>query len=208
MSFPELTAFAEECASAETTLAAVEPDAWERPALGVWNVAQLTAHLIRGVTRVTEYLPLPVGDAPVVDRMGYWRFDYDGQAPAVAQRAIDEAAETDPATLPQRFAQGWRATVSAAEAHGTDHLLHTIMGPMHLGDYLSTRVLEIVVHHMDLRMALDLPPIATPAAARMTMEILEALLGEPRPRNLGRTRFILAATGRIQTDDPRFPVLH
>ena len=208
MPFPEQTAFAEECASTDQTLAAVESDAWERPALGVWNMAQLVAHLVRAATRVPEYLPLPVEDIPLVDRVGYWRFDADAQAPAVAQRAIDEAAAVDPATLPARFAAGWRATVDAAESHGPGHVLTTIMGPMRLDDYLATRVLEVVVHHMDVRMALDQPPIATPAAARLTMESLESLLGEPRPRNLGRTRFILAATGRTETDDPRFPVLH
>jgi len=65
----------------------------------------------------------------------------------------------------------------------------------------------VAVHHLDVRIALDLPPVATPAAARMTMAGLEALLGESRPRNMGRTRFLLAATGRQETEDPRFPVL-
>jgi hypothetical protein len=78
---------------------------------------------------------------------------------------------------------------------------------MRLGDYLATRVVELVVHHLDVRAALDLPPAPTPAAGRLTMEVLEGLLGTPRPRNLGRTRFILAATGRITVDDDRFPVL-
>jgi hypothetical protein len=39
------------------------------------------------------------------------------------------------------------------------------------------------------------------------MTLLEGLLGAPKPRNFGRARFIKAATGRITTDDPRFPVL-
>ncbi len=78
---------------------------------------------------------------------------------------------------------------------------------MRLDDYTATRVLELVVHHMDLRRALDLPPAPTPAAGLLTMRLLEGLLGSPRPHNLGRTRFILTATGRIPSDDPRFPVL-
>jgi uncharacterized protein (TIGR03083 family) len=208
MSFLELDAFAEECAGAEATLRGIRGEAWSRPALGVWNMAQLVAHLVRATTRVPEYLALPVEDVPLVDRVGYWRFDADAQAPAVAQRAIDEAAAVDQAVLPERFAEGWHTTIAAAELHGPGHVLTTIMGPMRLDEYLATRVLEVVVHHMDVRMALDQPPIATPAAARLTMESLELLLGEPRPRNLGRTRFILAATGRTDTDDPRFPVLH
>lgn len=207
MTFPELDAFGDECAAAHPTLADIPPDAWSRPALGSWNLAQLVAHLVRATTRVPEYLPLPVEGEATTDRVDYWRYDADAEAPAIAQRAVEQAAGIDPTTLPQRFGDGWRATVDACEAHGPDHVLTTIMGPMRLDEYLATRVLEIVVHHMDVRAALDLPPVATPAAARMTMDVLESLLGEPRPRNLGRTRFILAATGRIPTEDPRFPVL-
>lgn len=208
MSFPELDAFVEECGAIDDTFATIAADAWDRPALGSWTVAELAAHLVRGATRVTAYLPEPVTDTPPVDRVEYWRFDADAEAPAIAKRAVEEAAAAEPASLPGRFSIGWRASASAASDHGPDQLLPTFRGPMRLDEYLATRVLEMVVHHLDVRAALDLPPASTPAAARVAMAILEGLLGEPRPRNMGRTRFILAATGRIQTDDPRFPVLH
>ena len=208
MDFPELAAFTDECAAVDQMLAGVPDDAWERPALGEWNLAALTAHLVRAATRITEYLPLPVEGEPEVDRVGYWRYDTEGQASAIAKRAIDEAAAVDARELPGRFAAGWRATAAAVNDHGPDQVLHTIMGPMRLDEYLATRVVEITIHHIDVRVALDLPPVSTPAAGRLTMGILEHLLGEPRPRNMGRTRFLQAATGRIETDDPRFPVLH
>lgn len=208
MSFPELEAFVEECTAVDDTLAAITPEAWDRPALGTWNMAQLVAHLVRAPTRVTAYLPEPVPDEPVVDRVEYFRFDADAEAAGVAQRAVSEAAAVEASSLPGRFSVGWRASAAAAADHGPAQLLATFRGPMRLDEYLSTRVLECVVHHIDVRVALDLPPAATPAAARMTMEILEGLLGESRPRNMGRTRFIQAATGRLATDDPRFPVLH
>ena len=205
--FAEIEAFAEECAATEETLCGVAAETWGRPALGVWTVSQLSAHLVRAATRVTEYLPMPVEDTPLVDRVEYWRYDAEAEASGIAQRAIDEAADGDPTELPGRFAAGWRASAAAANDHGAEQVLTTFRGPMRLDDYVATRVLEITVHHLDLRTALDLPPVATPAAARLTMGILEQLLGEPRPRNMGRTRFIQAATGRIAVDDPRFPVL-
>ena len=208
MSFPELQAWVEECTAVDQTLAAIEPEAWGRPALGTWTLKQLVAHLVRGATRVTAYLPDPVPDGPLVDRVEYFRYDADAEAAGVAQRAIDEAAAMDEESLPGRFAVGWRATAAAAEDHGPAQTLNTFRGPMRLDEYLATRLLEIVVHHIDVRVALDQPPSSTPEAARMTMVLLEGLLGESRPRNMGRTRFILAATGRIETDDPRFPVLH
>lgn len=207
MVFAELGAFAEECTAVDQTLGQIGDDAWSRPALGDWTLAQLVTHMVRGVTRVTAYLPLPVDDRPHIDRVEYWRYDAEAEAPAIAHRAVDEAAGVDPAQLPGRFAVGWRASAAAADDHGPDQVIATIMGPMRLDEYVATRVLEMVVHHMDLRVALDLPPVPTPAAGRLTMAILEGLLGEPRPRAMGRTRFILAATGRTAVDDPRFPVL-
>ena len=205
MSWPELRAFDAECDLVTQTLAGVET--WEAPALGRWSVAELVAHMVRATTRVPAYLAEPVDGPPVVDRVSYFRYDAAGEAPAIAQRAVDEAAAVAPSELARRFSAGHAATLQAANEAGPDHVLFTIMGPMRLDEYVATRVLEVVVHHMDLRAALDLPPASDPAAARLVMQMLEGLLGGPRPRNLGRTRFIQVATGRLPSDDPRFPVL-
>ena len=205
--FAELDDFTAECRGVDATLALVDGDAWARQALGQWNVAQLVAHLVRAATRVPVYLPEPVSGPPAADRIAYWRYDAEAEAPAIAKRAIEAAAAADPPQLAAQFHSGWTATVEAAGKAGPDALLNTFAGPMRLDEYLDTRVLEVVVHHLDLRTALDQPPASDPAAARRTMAVLEQLLGEPRPRAMGRTRFILAATGRLPVDDPRFPVL-
>lgn len=207
MSFPEVDALAEECEAVDETLAAVPADAWGRPALGSWNVAELVAHLARGVGRVEAYLDVEPDGPPVKDRVSYWGYDADATSPGVAERAVREAHDVAPAELVGRFTEGWQRSVERAAELPPEHTIAAVFGPMRLDEYVATRVLEVVVHHLDLRAALDLPPVATPTAARMTMGILEALLGEPRPRNLGRTRFLLAATGRIDVGDPRFPVL-
>lgn len=211
MPFPELDAFRNECQAVDATLAAVASDAWTLPGLGEWSVHELVAHLVRSVNRIAVYLDATGdGDAaepPACDRVGYWRFDLVGEAPAIAARARDEAAGVDPATWPERFADGWRRSAERAAAAGPDAPIRTIRGVMRLDEYAATRVLETVVHHLDLRTALGLPPEPTPAAARLVVADLEALLGEPKPRALGRTRFIRVATGRLPSDDPRFPVL-
>lgn len=205
MTFAELAAFDAECRVVSSTLGGIRT--WDGPALGQWNVAQLVAHTVRATTRFPAYLLQPVSGPPVVDRIGYFRYDAAAEAPAIAQRAIDDAAAIDPAQLPAAFAAGHAATLAAARDAGPERVLFTVMGAMRADEYLATRVLEVVVHHMDLRAALDLPPASDPAAARLVMQILEGLLGGPRPRNLGRTRFIQVATGRLPSDDPRFPVL-
>lgn len=209
--FPELAAFRAECAAADATLAAVPADAWRLPALGEWSVSELVAHLVRGATRVPVYLDasseLPPDAVPACDRVSYWRQDMEAVAPAVAARARAEAEGVDPLTWPARFADGWRATAERAAATGPAALVDALRGPMRLDEYLATRVLEVVVHHLDLRTALGQPPAPTEDAARLVIADLEGLLGEPKPRALGRTRFLRVATGRLPSDDPRFPVL-
>lgn len=206
MAFSEFAAFAEECAAADQTLALVVAEDWDRVGLGEWTVAELVAHMVRGVTRIAE-LDLDSGKTPAFDRVSYFQYDARQVSPEVAERARRDARKVAPGSLPAAFASGWRASVDRAATLSPEHVIATIRGPMRLDEYTATRVVEIVVHHMDLRMALDQPPGATPAAGRLAMDVLEGLLGSPRPRNMGRTRFILTATGRIASTDRRFPVL-
>lgn len=204
----ELAAFEEAAGAVEETLDGMPDDAWQRQGLGAWSVAELVAHLVRAADRPAAYLDRdPGGTEPAADRISYWQFDLEAAAPAIAERARGDAADRTPADLVDAFRRGWRTSAERARALPADHLLTTLRGPMRLDEYLATRVVELVVHHMDLRAALDLPPVVPPTSGALTVEILEALLGSPRPRNFGRDRFIRAATGRLSVDDPRFPVL-
>ena len=208
-------AFGGECRQITETLRSVPADAWDRPALGQWNLHELVAHLFRAVTRVEAYLDQPVpahalpseGSPPMADRVTYFHMDLAGEAAAIAERARRDAPTVNRPTAAADFEREWRAADARVRTLPPDHVTNSLRGAMRLDEYLATRVLELVVHHMDVRAALDLPPQSDPAAARLTMAVLEGLLGGPRPRNLGRTRFILAATGRVEVDDPRFPVL-
>ena len=204
---PELDAFTAECQRAEATLAAIPPAAWDGPGLGSWTLAQLVGHLAGGVGRINDYLDQPVSGPVAVDRVEYFRYDAAAEAAGVAARGVQQASEIGTDRLAEEFGVRWRRSAQRAAELPADHVLPTFRGPMRLDEYVATRVVEVVVHHMDVRGALDLPADSDPGAARLTMAVLEGLLGAPRPRNMGRTRFILAATGRVDVDDPRFPVL-
>lgn len=203
----ELEAFQRECERIEATLRDVQPPDWSRPALGEWDLRHLTVHLLRGTGRIAAYLDQPVTGEVEKDRVSYFRYDVATVAPSVVERTRREAQDLPAETLAEAFAQTWRETVRRATGLPGDRVMASPLGVVHLQEYTATRVLEAVVHHMDVRRALDLPPDPDPDAADIVVEILEGLLGEPRPRNLGRDRFILAATGRIPHDDARFPVL-
>jgi uncharacterized protein (TIGR03083 family) len=204
---PELTAFEAECMAIDVTLADVPAEAWTRPALGSWNLAELVAHLIRGASRLTAYVDEPVeADEPAYDRFGYFRFDHAAAAPDVAARAVAAAREVDAETLPALFAEAWREDAALAAELPADRLIATIRGPLRVDEYLATRVLEVTIHHIDVRTALDLPAAPSPEGAKLTAELLEGLLDGPKPR-LGRLRFLLTATGRLPSDDERFPLI-
>lgn len=205
---PELAAFRAECAAVDATLAGVPGTAWARPGLGSWTVAELVAHLVRQVTRLSAYADEPVeGETPSLDRFGYYRYDHAAMAAGVAARAVEAAREVDAETLPALFTESWQDEAELAADLPAERLVATIRGAMRADEYLATRVLEATIHHLDLRAALDLPPAPTPEAGALTMALLEGMLDGPRPRNLGRVRFLLTATGRIPSDDPRFPLV-
>jgi uncharacterized protein (TIGR03083 family) len=205
MAMPEMDAFAREAGRIERTLAEVGPGDWTRHGLGEWNLGELVFHLIRQADRLAEYRDRPLsGDRAVIDRYTYYRTGA-AMAADIANRTREGAARVEPESLPDSFAVAWRR--SAESVATPDALIETVMGPMRADDYAATRVVELVVHHMDVRRALDLPPHADAMAARVVAAVLEGMLDGDRPRNLGRTRFILVATGRTPHDDPRFPVL-
>lgn len=207
MQTPELTAFTAECEALDGTLAAVPADAWTRTALGSWSLAELVAHLVRGVSRLTAYVDEPVdADGPATDRHGYFRYDVAATSPAVAARAVAAAREVDAETLPALFAEAWREDAALAAELPADRLITTIQGPMRIDEYLATRVLEVTVHHLDVRAALDLPAAPTPEGGQLSAELLEGMLDGQRPR-MGRLRFLLTATGRLPSDDERFPLI-
>lgn len=208
MDTPELTAFRDECAAVDATLAAVPTDAWARHGLGSWTLAELVAHLVGAVSRVTAYADQPVDpDTAVLDRVAYFRALRPADAAMIAERAVAGARGVDAETLPALFAEAWRDDADLAAALPADRVLASRIGPIRCDEYLATRVLEVTVHHIDLRSALDQPPAPSPTGGALTMGLLEGLLGGPRPRNLGRVRFLQAATGRVPSDDPRFPLV-
>lgn len=207
-----LTAFIAQSQLVETTVRGIREEDWALPGLGEWTVAELVAHLIRAADRISAYLDVPVEGPAVRDRVSYLDFGSDPQAvaelsAAVADRSRQDAASIGIGGLVDSFAGAWRRTVERVADLPDDRVIHTIQGPMALAEYAATRVLELVVHHMDLCRALDIPEVTDPDALQMTAAILLGLLDGPPPEGLTDAAFIMAATGRDRHDDPRLPVL-
>ena len=83
---------------------------------------------------------------------------------------------------------------------------------MRLDEFATSRVVEAVVHGIDLTDAVGGEPIATADGIAITAGILDELLARRtvpgRPGDLGDdVAWIRAASGRTPHDDPRLPLL-
>ena len=203
MTFPEATTLETEASALLATLEAAPDDAWTRPALGRWDLAALTAHVARGLRRVSD--ATRVDAAPTIDRCSYFRQPME--ADRIAAQAEEQAAALTDTERLDDLRRAVDAVGRALATTGPDTVVEARFGPMRFDELVATRVLEVTVHHMDVAACLQVPPVVTPAAGRMASAICEELLDGPRPRAMGRARFLRAATGRITVDDPRFPVL-
>jgi hypothetical protein len=83
---------------------------------------------------------------------------------------------------------------------------------MRVDEFVASRVVEAVVHGIDLTQALGRDPIATADGIAVTASILDDLLARRtvagRPPQLSDDwDWILAASGRAEFSDPRLPLI-
>ena len=183
---------------------------WELPTrLPAWSVRELLGHVVRGVDRIRAYLEEPTPPAALTDWLGYWTPSDGAEAEQVAERAKGYAALYEPDELVTMWTDLRQRSVELARAAAPDVVIPSVIAPLRLDHYLTSRVLEVTVHGLDLRDALGLEQVATPPALEVTCAVLDGLLGGERPAALANDPigFVLAATGRVSFSDDRLPVL-
>lgn len=152
---------------------AIEDDQWALPGLGEWSVKELVAHGNRAFKTVNEYLEGDTKDPTVLfTAADYVRTVLGEETPHVhiAARARDEAAARDDwVTATDELAEEALRQVAARPGDTTVHLF---VGEMELGQYLATRVMEVVVHGLDLSRAIGLPTTPPTAALSVTLAVL------------------------------------
>jgi uncharacterized protein (TIGR03083 family) len=203
----ELDAFRRECRAAESTLESIPETAWAEPGLGEWTLHELVAHLVGVAGRLDAFVQQAgvADDPPDIDRYHYFR---SSARPSLEARVVarDVAHGVDPATWPERLRAACDASVRRFIQIGADAIVVTPWGLMIAQEYLATRVLEVMVHHRDVCVAAGCDPAYTESAASITKDLLEGMLEGPPPP-LDVDSFIAAATGRVPSDDKRFPLL-
>jgi uncharacterized protein (TIGR03083 family) len=124
---------------------------WKWPSgLPGWDVRLLVVHIVRQVEAVGMTLdaePPSIGAKPV--GLDTWALSTAGIAAKLdASTRAEEARTADPLAALDEAAE--QLAVREAEATRTDRLVPGPFGPMRAGDFLVTRLVELVVHSDDL----------------------------------------------------------
>ena len=114
--------------------------------------------------------------------------------------------------MPGVLAETFTKTISEARAVPPSLVGPGYFAPMRADEFVASRIVEAVVHGIDLAQALGTPYFATADGIAATAAILDDLLARRttgrRPAALADDLdWILAASGRGPSDDNRLPLI-
>jgi len=183
-----------EAAASFTDLVASLPASLPGPGLGDWDLRALVGHTSRSLVTVSEYLRRPAESVDLETAADY----VGGLATAVAadpdgvnRRGVEAGAllGDDPAGAVRLLLDAVTADLARADP---EQVVTTYGGGMRLRDYLPTRSFELVVHCLDIAVAV--PVRWTPPAAALAEAV--ALAAEVAVRRGEGTTLLRLVTGR------------
>lgn len=168
---------------------------WNAPAVGGWTVGELLVHASRAGSTITTYAS---ESAPrsLTSAADYYLavLGDDAIHESVAERARAQAAEVDE-PVPDYLRRTFEQAELTLQRTPAGQVLGTFAGGITLEDYLPTRVVELVVHGIDLADALGVEPQVPETAMLVTLETL-AQLAVRRPGGFDPAVLLRAMTGR------------
>jgi uncharacterized protein (TIGR03083 family) len=209
-----------ELAAVERAFAALSDDQWQLPTklvpldpgLPHWTVFELAGHfdIAIGLTRML----IAGADAsqPARDRTSFFINPRSETAPVVYDYAYKMVEGKTPADMPGVLQETFSKTVTEARAVPAGTVGPGYFAPMRADEFVASRIVEAVVHGIDLTQALGRDSIATPEGIVATAAILDDLLARRtipgRPAELSADLdWILAASGRAESSDTRLPLI-
>lgn len=177
-----------------------------------WTLFELAGHfdISIGLTRMLIADPQPgqVGR----DRVSFFIFPRSEVAPVVYDYAFAMVEGKVPGQMPDVLHETFSRTVEEARSTPPETVGSGYHALMRLDEFVPSRVVEAVVHGIDLTDALGRDSIATPEGVAMTAAILDKLLARRavpgRPADLSDDMaWIRAASGRTPHPDPRLPLI-
>jgi len=177
-----------------------------------WTLFELAGHfdISIGLTRmlISSQQDGQVGR----DRVSFFIFSRVEHAPTVYDYAYTMVEGRSPGQMAGVLAETFTRTIEEARANPPELVGSGYYALMQLGEFAPSRVVEAVVHGMDLTDALGQDPIATPEGVAMTAAIFDELIARRtvpgRPGDLADDMaWVRAASGRAPHPDPRLPLV-
>ena len=182
------------------------------PELPHWTVFELAGHFDISIG-LTRMLLDGRGDLqPARDRTSFFINPRSETGPVVYGYAYTMVQGKTPADMPGVLAETFGQTIEMCRAVPAGTVGPGYFAPMQVDEFVASRVVEAVVHGLDLTLALNRDPIATPEGLALTAAILDDLLAR---RTLGRRpadladdlAWVMAASGRAEHADNRLPLI-
>ena len=192
--------------TAATLLVPVDPD------LPHWTVFELAGHFDISIGLTRMLIDGRDEQQPARDRTSFFINPRSETGPVVYQYAYTMVEGKTPADMPGVLAETFGQTIEESRAVPADTVGPGYFAPMRVDEFVASRVVEAVVHGLDLTLALGRDTIATPEGIGLTAAILDDLLAR---RTLGRRpddlyddlAWVLAASGRAEHPDNRLPLI-
>lgn len=177
-----------------------------------WTVFELAGHFDISIGLTRMLMADPTQGQPGRDRASFFIFPRSEVAPVVYDYAFTMVEDRTPAAMPGVLSETFSATVREARERPPDLIGPGYYALMRLDEFVISRVVEAVVHGLDLTDALGRDSIATPEGIAITAEVLDDLLARRtvagRPADLADDwEWIRAASGRGAHSDPRLPLI-
>jgi uncharacterized protein (TIGR03083 family) len=208
-----LTALVDENGALSTVLRQLRSEEFDQPTnCPPWSLAELVVHIAMSIRFDDADLPAAAPlDAPLWTAADYYRRPERDTQP-YRQGNVDSTQRVAGPILATTSAAQWFDQVCAATEATLSRrdLGQTVqvsgIGPMVLADYVTTRVMSVAAHGLDVALTLGRPGWTTRAALDEVRPVLVSLLGEPPPAALGWDDQTLLAVGtgrRALTDAER-----
>jgi hypothetical protein len=209
-----------ELAAVERVFAGLSDDEWRLPTklvpvdpdLPHWTVFELAGHFDIAIGLTRMLIAGRDASQPARDRTSFFINPRSETAPVVYDYAYKMVEGKTPADMPGVLHETFSQTVAEARAVPAGTVGPGYFAPMRVDEFVASRILEAVVHGIDLTQALGRESIATAEGIAATAAILDDLLarrtvpGRP-PELSGDLDWILAASGRAESSDSRLPLI-
>ena len=209
-----------ELAAVERVFAGLSDDQWRLPTklvpvdpdLPHWTVFELAGHFDIAIGLTRMLIAGREASQPARDRASFFINPRSETAPVVYDYAYKMVQGKTPNDMPGVLHETFSKTVAEARAVPAGTVGPGYFAPMRADEFVASRIVEAVVHGIDLTQALGQQNIATAEGIAATAAILDDLLARRtvagRPPELSEDlQWILAASGRAGSTDNRLPLI-